>query len=118
MAAGCALPSPTTYHPFVVTSSAYEGYQDVQLDTNTYKVVYWWNTGTSEQRGQDLMLYRCADLTAQRGFDYFVIVEDRGGARVIRMFHGARPDDGSNAFNARELMAIVGPRLGIPAPQA
>ena len=99
--------------PLVVTSSVYEGYQDVQLDMNTYKVVYWWNTGTSEQRGQDLMLYRCADLTVQRGFDYFVILDDRGGARVIRMFHGVRPDDASNALDARALMTIVGARFGL-----
>ncbi len=114
---GCATLPPTTYHPLVKGSAAYEGYQDIQLDANTFKVVYWWNENTPEQRGQDLMLYRCAELTVERGFDYFVVVEDRGGARVIRLFHGARPNDKTDAFDAHDMMQAVGQRLGMqPGP--
>jgi len=67
---------------FVVTACAtgYQpmgfsgGYSDVRLDSNTFQVSFRGNGYTSRQTVETFALYRCAELTAQAGFDTFVIV--------------------------------------------
>lgn len=65
--AACA----TTYHSSGFTG----GYSDAQIDSNTYKVLFKGNGYTSRDRVETYLMYRCAELTAQAGFDYFVILD-------------------------------------------
>ena len=54
------------------------GYSDLLLDSNTFRVSFRGNGYTSSDTVETYLLYRCAELTVQRGFDYFVIVDTKG----------------------------------------
>ncbi len=64
--AGCATPYQK--------SGFSGGYSDVQLDSNTFNVEFRGNGYTRRQTVETYLLYRCAQLTAEAGYDYFVIV--------------------------------------------
>jgi hypothetical protein len=65
---GCAM--QTQYRPL-----GYEGgYSDMQLNINTYKVSFSGNTATSHEQVQNMLLRRCAEVTRNKGYKYFVIV--------------------------------------------
>ena len=51
------------------------GFDEVQLDTNVYQVNFRGNGFTSAERAADLCLLRSADLTLEKGYKYFAIVE-------------------------------------------
>jgi hypothetical protein len=69
MLAACA----TSYQPLAFKG----GYSHVQLDANTYKVSFRGNAYTSRDRVETYLMYRLAELTAETGHDYFVIVGSR-----------------------------------------
>jgi hypothetical protein len=50
------------------------GYSDSRLDSNTVRVSFYGNGNTARESVENDMLYRCAEVTIQDGFDYFVIV--------------------------------------------
>jgi hypothetical protein len=57
------------------------GYSHVQYDANTYKVSFRGNGLTSRSRVEAHLMYRLAELTAETGHDYFIIVESGTHAR-------------------------------------
>jgi hypothetical protein len=61
----CATP----YQPRGFTG----GYSQVQLDNNSARVEFKGNGYTSRERVEVFVLYRCAELTVEKGYDYFVI---------------------------------------------
>ena len=63
--AGCV--SPTPYQP----RDGSDGYSDVRVDANTFHVAFKGNTATPRQTVETYLLYRCAEVTADAGFDYF-----------------------------------------------
>ena len=63
---GCATPYQT--------NGFRGGYSDVQLDSNTFNVEFRGNGYTRRQTVETYLLYRCAQLTAKAGYDYFIIV--------------------------------------------
>lgn len=65
--AGCA----TSYKPAGING----GYSDIQLNVDMYKVSFKGNDATSLDRVQNFLLRRCAELTLQKGYKYFVILE-------------------------------------------
>lgn len=64
-AAGCL--SPTPYQP----RDGSGGYADVHVDANTFHIAFTGNSATSRQTVEIYLLYRCAEVTAAAGFDYF-----------------------------------------------
>ena len=66
LAASCA--TPYQQH------SLRGGYDDSRIDSNTVLVSFKGNGYTPKDRVQTYMLYRCAEVTANAGYDYFVIV--------------------------------------------
>ena len=64
--AGCA----TTYQSQGFTG----GYKDSQIDSNTFLVEFRGNGYTSPQAVNTYLLYRCAELTATAGYDYFILL--------------------------------------------
>lgn len=64
---GCA----TSYQPLGMSG----GYTDLPLNATTYRVTYNGNGYTSATRLQNLLLYRCADLTLQNGYKYFIVLD-------------------------------------------
>ena len=67
--AGCATP----YQP----EGFRGGYSDLQIDVNTFRVDFRGNGFTSRRTVEIYLLYRCAELTVEKGYDYFIVV-DRG----------------------------------------
>jgi hypothetical protein len=61
----------TTYQPM----TAFGGYTDTQLDKNVFSVVVKSNQYTSKERTEDFALLRCAELTLQHGYEYFIIID-------------------------------------------
>lgn len=66
MLGGCATP----YQPRGATG----GYLDQRINDDTYLVGFYGNGHTSRDRVFKMWLYRCADLTSQQGYDYFVVI--------------------------------------------
>jgi len=60
------------YQP--LSESGYSGYNNTRIDEHTVRVSYHGSYGNSNERVEDYLLYRCAQVTKQYGFDYFVIV--------------------------------------------
>lgn len=67
MLSACATP----YQPLGMQG----GYSQVQLNDDAYQVTFVGNQSTSQGRVHDLLLYRCAELTRQRGYEYFSIID-------------------------------------------
>ncbi|MGD9152158.1 MAG: hypothetical protein PVG30_00660 [Gammaproteobacteria bacterium] len=63
---GCS----TSYGPCGLTG----GYSDMRLNNDTYKVAFRGNGFTSQDKVQNLLLRRCAELTKQNNYRYFVIL--------------------------------------------
>ncbi len=63
---GCA----TTYQPVAFKG----GYSHIQVDANTFRVSFRGNGYTPRDRVETYLMYRCAELTAETGYDYFIIV--------------------------------------------
>lgn len=125
--AGCAVPYQK--------EGFYGGYSDVPLGGNTVRVTY-------EGDGRDIkdanifnyLLYRCAEVTVEKGFDYFISQEAAAGSTMsgivpvggllipintavasttITMHKGPKPNV-PNAYDARELMRNLAPHINLP----
>ncbi len=72
--AGCA--TPYQQHGFR------GGYSDARIGQNTVLVSFKGNGHTSKERVQLYLLYRCAEVTRQYGYDYFVITSGDTEART------------------------------------
>jgi hypothetical protein len=66
--AACAAPTP--YQP----AADGFGYSDQQLEENRYRVTFAGNSVTPRDVVQNYLLYRAAELTVQKGYDYFTVV--------------------------------------------
>ncbi len=60
----------TAYRPENMTG----GYTNFRLAETAYRVRFKGNNYTSREKVEQLLLYRCAQLTTQLGYDYFVFV--------------------------------------------
>jgi hypothetical protein len=69
MLAGCGQATP--YQPAV---DGY-GYSEQQIEDNRYRVTFAGNDLTAADTVQNYLLYRAAELTLDRGYDYFTVVD-------------------------------------------
>jgi hypothetical protein len=60
----------TVYQPLGATG----GYRDTRLSDNRYFVEFSGNGNTSKEAVWNYWIYRCADLTRQKGFAYFTVL--------------------------------------------
>jgi hypothetical protein len=70
--AGCATPTP--YQPLTPGSSG-GGYTDQQIEQNRFRVAFRGNSMTSRETVETYLLYRAAQLTVDRGYDWFVMAD-------------------------------------------
>jgi hypothetical protein len=63
---GCATPYQS--------AGAIGGYSDRKIDDQTYHVQFWGNGYTTGDKVHKYFVYRCAELTRQAGFKYFMII--------------------------------------------
>lgn len=92
LVAGCATQTP--YQP--AAKRGEYGYSETQLTDNRYRISFNGNPATPVETTKDYALLRSAELTLQKGYDWFELA-DRGSDRKLR----------SNAS--------VGSRIGFPA---
>lgn len=62
--------SATSYTP----RTASDGYLEEEVGPNVWRVSFYGNARTTEETVQTYWLYRCAELTRQRGFEGFEII--------------------------------------------
>lgn len=82
---GCTTMPATPYQPYRAHSAAgiHGGYSEQQLAPDRYLVRFHGNSLTSRDRVEGYMLYRAADLTVQKGFDWFIVL-DRNTEHNVR----------------------------------
>jgi hypothetical protein len=88
LAISCALAACTTatpYQPLTPGTRAEGGYSDFRIERDRYRVTFTGNTMTSRETVERYLLYRAAELTRQRGFDWFVMA-DRNTERRSRTY--------------------------------
>jgi hypothetical protein len=69
---GCATP----YQPFELFGRG--GYSDKRISDNIYQVAYYGNGATNMETLNSLLLYRTAEITLDKGFDYFEVLNGSG----------------------------------------
>lgn len=86
------------------------GCSETSLGPGVYRVAYEANGATSANRVNDYLILRCARLTLEKGYQYFVFLGDsqsydNGGIKylstVIRMYHEAFRGRGLSVLNAK-----------------
>ena len=155
----CATETP--YQPR--TQRGGFGYAESQIESNRFRVSFSGNSLTDRETVENYLLFRAAELTVQRGYDYFVVA-DRGvqghsqlrsmgpyhvgfapeywyftrrgwmpfydpffdepqsyeqvtryeASSEIAMFHGSKPADNPNAFDAREVVSNLQAKVTRP----
>ena len=133
--AGCSTTGSTPYQPVSTSNRAAGGFSDERLATGDYRVTFSGNRLTSRETVESYLLYRSAELTVEQGYDWFVIVDREVEHRVdpfwasraqtrtierfeataeIRMGRGAMPAENVRAFDARDVIARIGPQVQRP----
>ena len=119
--AGCA--SPQLYHPDSDPGIGSYGYSELPLDSTRYEVTFTGDYNTPSETVDQYALFRSAEITAAHGYDYFVVEHTRHRSQVyhhrtqlvttykMRMYHGTRPEDNPNSYDAREMLTVVGPTI-------
>lgn len=125
--AGCATPYGK--------SSILGGFKDTEIAPFTYRVTFTGNAYTSLDRVRLYTLLRCADLTLEKGCDYFVEVAPERIASsapvlhvnpgavvgtpgsdaftvVVKLFTGEKPTGLAGAKDARAVKADIEAALG------
>lgn len=72
--AGAARAETTPYQPSAA-SRAHYGYSETQIDANRVRVSFAGNGETSRETVETYLLYRAAEVTLRRGYDYFSVVD-------------------------------------------
>ena len=73
LAGGCA--SPTPYQPVSAIHPARGGYTDQRLADDRYEVTFAGNMLTSRERVENYLLFRASELTLERGYDWFQVID-------------------------------------------
>ncbi len=73
--AGCA----TGYHRQGWTGG---GYSESQLQEDTFRVSFKGNAFVDKEKAQDYLLLKCAEITLDHGFDYFIILGEEDSTAV------------------------------------
>jgi hypothetical protein len=113
----------TLYVPDPEPGLGHYGYSELPIDSNRYEVTFTGNYDTPTQTVDQCALYRSAELTVNRGYDYFIVEHTRHWSmsfhhRIelvttykMRMYHGTRPDRNSNSYDARSMLTAMGPTI-------
>ena len=109
--AGCAGGGSTPYQPAAPGTAIAGGYSDERIGEDRYRVRFAGNQLTSREQVEAFLLYRAAELTLQRGHDWFVII-DRETEREVRREPGYDPWFGSYFGYWRPWWRYYGPGIG------
>lgn len=70
-----ACSTPTPYQPDIAGQRIDGGYSETKMAEDRYRVNFEGNSLTSRDRVEGYLLYRAAELTAQDGYEWFLIVD-------------------------------------------
>ena len=70
-----ACTTPTPYQPLASGTPVSGGYADQALDATHFRVSFSGNDMTPREQVETYMLYRAAELTTAKGFDWFEMVD-------------------------------------------
>ena len=73
LVAGCATPTP--YRPATGSGFSRTGFSEQQVAPDRFLVTFAGNSVTDRDTVERYLLFRAAELTLQRGYDYFVTVQ-------------------------------------------
>lgn len=133
----------TTYYQPAAVSRAHHGYAETQLGANRVRVTFAGNAETDRETVETYLLFRVAELTLQRGYDYFVVADHNVEASTeyaasgppmppiapprryrevtsytamsdVIMHRGVAPTTNANTYDARVLHANLAWRISRP----
>lgn len=81
---GCA--TPYQRQGFLIA-----GYSETQLAGNVFQVSFQGNQNTGRERASDFALLRSAEVTAEHGFRYFIVVESVKDSSTNTMYGNGNP---------------------------
>jgi hypothetical protein len=98
------------------------GYSDVQIDENSYRVTFSGNGYSTKDQVENMLLYRSAELTKEKGFDWFSVNERESDEQsnfqygrtgldstaVIKMYKGIKPDSAPRSYDAKSVIQYLG----------
>jgi hypothetical protein len=111
------------YVPDPEPGTGHYGYSDLPIDADRFEVTFTGNFDTPTQTVDQYALYRCAELTNQHGYDYFIVEHTRHWnifyhhrseevtTYKMRMYHGVRPERNSNSYDANSMLTAMGPTI-------
>ena len=119
MAISCA----TAYQPRAWAG----GYSESKLSSDVFEVLFEANAYTDGETSKAYLMYRCAEVTKQNGFDYFIVLSDQDLTTLnlapnldvqtkpahtakIKLGNGAKPD-GANSHVAEQVLRDLGPQI-------
>ena len=70
-----ACTTPTPYQPLIPNSKASGGYTDQQIEANRFRVTFAGNGMTSRETVETYLLYRAAELSLAKGYDWFQMAQ-------------------------------------------
>lgn len=70
-----ACATETAYRPATGHGFERSGYADREIEANRFQVSFSGNSYTSRDTVERYLLFRAAELTVQRGFDYFILAD-------------------------------------------
>ncbi len=108
------------------------GYSDEPIDATTHQVTFAGNTATSPVVVDRYALFRAAEVTVSKGFDYFIVInteddvskhtvgtvsetqlssttyKEHTSTKTIRMFKGTPPAANPQAYDAKSMLNVMG----------
>jgi hypothetical protein len=115
---GCA----TAYQPLQIFGTG--GYTEEALSEDTNEVAFYGNGMISYDTIKKYLFYRMAELTVDKGYDWFEILPERSSKATtglflnfrvmggkIKMYKEKPEGDAKDVYSARELMAKYGPEI-------
>ncbi|PTQ08243.1 hypothetical protein CLG96_16255 [Sphingomonas oleivorans] len=77
-----ACGTATPYRPETPGQSSRGGYSDQQIEANRYRVTFRGNSLTARETVETYLLYRAAQLTVERGYDWFIMADRQTDKRT------------------------------------
>jgi hypothetical protein len=83
------------------------GYSHTRVGVDMFNVVFRGNADTSWQTAENYTLYRCAELTLESGFDYFIVVGSSSDAQLFQASPGSYPSTTSSGHGSHPMVAVT-----------
>jgi hypothetical protein len=115
---GCATP----YQPFELFGRG--GYSDKKISEDMYQVAFYGNGPTNMQTINSLLLYRTAEITLDRGYDYFEVLHGHGRIpmsayggfksveHIVKLHKGQPTNTAPQIYVAKKVKEEFGPYIG------